>query len=47
MQAAADRVRAVFGGLDVLIAAAGIQGPVGPFLGNPVPRRGTRPWKRI
>jgi NAD(P)-dependent dehydrogenase (short-subunit alcohol dehydrogenase family) len=34
MQAAADRVRAVFGGLDVLIAAAGIQGPVGPFLGN-------------
>ena len=34
MQAAADRVRAVFGSLDVLIAAAGIQGPVGPFLGN-------------
>lgn len=34
MQAAADRVRAVFGNLDVLIAAAGIQGPVGPFLGN-------------
>jgi 3-oxoacyl-[acyl-carrier protein] reductase len=33
MQAAADRVRAVFGSLDVLIAAAGIQGPVGPFLG--------------
>ena len=32
MQAAADRMRAVFGGLDVLIAAAGIQGPVGPFL---------------
>lgn len=34
MQAAAERVRAVFGGLDVLVAAAGIQGPVGPFLGN-------------
>src|SRR3954453_6577388 len=32
MQAAADRMHAVFGGLDVLIAAAGIQGPVGPFL---------------
>ena len=32
LQAAADRMRAVFGGLDVLIAAAGIQGPVGPFL---------------
>jgi 3-oxoacyl-[acyl-carrier protein] reductase len=25
-------MRAVFGGLDVLIAAAGVQGPVGPFL---------------
>jgi NAD(P)-dependent dehydrogenase (short-subunit alcohol dehydrogenase family) len=34
MQAAADRVRAVFGSLDVLVAAAGVQGPVGPFLGN-------------
>jgi 3-oxoacyl-[acyl-carrier protein] reductase len=34
MQAAADRMRAVFGSLDVLIAAAGIQGPVGPFLNN-------------
>jgi 3-oxoacyl-[acyl-carrier protein] reductase len=34
MQAAADRVRAVFGSLDVMVAAAGIQGPVGPFLGN-------------
>jgi NAD(P)-dependent dehydrogenase (short-subunit alcohol dehydrogenase family) len=32
VHAAADRMRAVFGGLDVLIAAAGIQGPVGPFL---------------
>ena len=32
LQAAADRMRAVFGGLDVLIAAAGIQGPVGPLL---------------
>ena len=32
MQAAVDRMRAVFGGMDVLIAAAGIQGPIGPFL---------------
>jgi NAD(P)-dependent dehydrogenase (short-subunit alcohol dehydrogenase family) len=32
MQAAADRMRATFGGLDVLVAAAGVQGPVGPFL---------------
>ena len=32
MQAAADRMRSVFGGLDVLIAAAGVQGPVGPFV---------------
>ncbi len=34
MQAAVDRMRAVFGGIDVLIAAAGIQGPVGPFLSS-------------
>jgi NAD(P)-dependent dehydrogenase (short-subunit alcohol dehydrogenase family) len=27
-----DRMREAFGGLDVLIAAAGVQGPVGPFL---------------
>ena len=32
MNAAAERVRAVFGGLDVLIGAAGVQGPVGPLL---------------
>src|SRR5947209_6400096 len=32
LQAAAERMRAVFGGLDILIAAAGVQGPVGPFL---------------
>ena len=32
MCAAVDRVRAVFGGLDVLIVAAGIQGPIGPFV---------------
>jgi 3-oxoacyl-[acyl-carrier protein] reductase len=30
--AAVDRQRAVFGGLDVLIVAAGVQGPVGPLL---------------
>src|SRR5690348_12594880 len=32
MGAAVDRVRAVFGGLDVLIVAAGVQGPIGPLL---------------
>ena len=32
VSAAVDRVRAVFGGLDVLIAAAGVQGPIGTFL---------------
>jgi 3-oxoacyl-[acyl-carrier protein] reductase len=31
MHAAVERMRAAFGGVDVLIAAAGIQGPVGPF----------------
>src|SRR3569832_249060 len=34
MHAAADRMRATFGSLDVLVAAAGIQGPIGPFLSN-------------
>ena len=29
---AVDRMRAKFGGLDILIAAAGVQGPIGPFL---------------
>jgi len=29
---AVDRLRARFGGLDILITAAGVQGPVGPFL---------------
>src|SRR3954470_3209422 len=32
MQAAAERVRSAFGSLDVLVAAAGVQGPVGPFI---------------
>src|SRR5579884_3197219 len=32
MCAAVDRIRAVFGCLDVLVVAAGVQGPVGPFL---------------
>jgi len=32
MHAAVDRMRAVFGGLDVLIAAAGVPGPIGPLL---------------
>jgi NAD(P)-dependent dehydrogenase (short-subunit alcohol dehydrogenase family) len=32
MTAAVDRMRVVFGGLDVLISSAAVQGPVGPFL---------------
>jgi len=32
MRAAVERVRVVFGGLDVLIHAAGVQGPIGPLL---------------
>jgi NAD(P)-dependent dehydrogenase (short-subunit alcohol dehydrogenase family) len=32
MTAAVDRMRVVFGGLDVLIGAAGVQGPIGPLL---------------
>lgn len=32
MMAAVDRVKAVFGGIDVLIGAAAVQGPVGPLL---------------
>jgi NAD(P)-dependent dehydrogenase (short-subunit alcohol dehydrogenase family) len=32
MCAAVDRMRAVFGGVDVLIAAAAVQGPVGPLM---------------
>jgi 3-oxoacyl-[acyl-carrier protein] reductase len=31
IHAAVERMRAAFGGVDVLIAAAGVQGPVGPF----------------
>jgi len=29
---AVDRMLSTFGGLDILIAAAGVQGPIGPFL---------------
>ena len=32
MNAAVDRMKVVFGGLDVLVVAAGLQGPVGPLL---------------
>jgi NAD(P)-dependent dehydrogenase (short-subunit alcohol dehydrogenase family) len=32
--AAVDRMRAVFGGLDVVICAAGAQGPIGPLLSS-------------
>jgi len=34
MHAAADRMKVQFGHIDVLVCAAGIQGPVGPFLEN-------------
>ncbi|HJT90074.1 MAG TPA: SDR family NAD(P)-dependent oxidoreductase [Bryobacteraceae bacterium] len=34
MCAAVDRVRSHFGGLDVVIGAAGVMGPVGPFVGS-------------
>jgi NAD(P)-dependent dehydrogenase (short-subunit alcohol dehydrogenase family) len=30
--AAVDRIRVVFGGLDILIGAAGVQGPIGPLV---------------
>ncbi len=32
MMAAAERTRAVYGALDVLIGAAGVQGPIGPLV---------------
>lgn len=32
LQASVDRMKVVFGGLDVLIASAGVQGPIGPLL---------------
>lgn len=32
MTAAVDRMRVVFGGIDVLVVAAGVQGPIGPFV---------------
>jgi 3-oxoacyl-[acyl-carrier protein] reductase len=32
MNAAVDRIRAVFGGLEVLVVAAGVQGPIGLFV---------------
>jgi NAD(P)-dependent dehydrogenase (short-subunit alcohol dehydrogenase family) len=32
LNAAVERMRSAFGAVDVLIAAAGIQGPIGPFL---------------
>jgi len=35
VMAAADRMRAVFGCIDVLITAAGAQGPIGPLLQTP------------
>jgi NAD(P)-dependent dehydrogenase (short-subunit alcohol dehydrogenase family) len=32
LMAAVDRIRVVFGGLDVLVCSAGVQGPIGPLL---------------
>jgi len=34
VMAAVDRMRVVFGGVDALICAAGIQGPIGPLLSS-------------
>ena len=34
MAHAVERLRALFDGLDILIAAAGMQGPIGPFLAS-------------
>jgi NAD(P)-dependent dehydrogenase (short-subunit alcohol dehydrogenase family) len=34
VMAAVDRMRVVFGGLDALICAAGVQGPIGPFVSS-------------
>jgi len=34
MARAVERLRALFDGLDILIAAAGMQGPIGPFLAS-------------
>ena len=34
MAHAVERLRASFNGLDILIAAAGMQGPIGPFLAS-------------
>ena len=39
MSAAAERMRAHFGGVHVLVAAAAVQGPIGPLAGNP-----TKDW---
>jgi NAD(P)-dependent dehydrogenase (short-subunit alcohol dehydrogenase family) len=39
LSAAVDRMRVVFGGIDVLIASAGVQGPIGPFLSSK-----PKPW---
>jgi NAD(P)-dependent dehydrogenase (short-subunit alcohol dehydrogenase family) len=32
LMASVDRIRVVFGALDVLVCSAGVQGPIGPFL---------------
>ena len=34
LMAAVDRMRVVFGGIDVLVCAAGVQGPIGPLLSS-------------
>ena len=34
MMAAVDRMRVVFGGVDALVCAAGVQGPIGPLLSS-------------
>jgi NAD(P)-dependent dehydrogenase (short-subunit alcohol dehydrogenase family) len=39
VQAAVDRIRVVFGSLDALVCAAGVQGPIGPFVSTE-----PKPW---
>jgi NAD(P)-dependent dehydrogenase (short-subunit alcohol dehydrogenase family) len=39
LTAAADRMHAMFGGLDIMVASAAIQGPIGPFLASQ-----PKPW---
>src|SRR5215472_7229327 len=39
VSAAVDRMRVVFGGVDVLVASAAVLGPIGPFLSTKQPKQ--------